>query len=363
VAPLSGVEAISPALEETKRQLVKPFRWGRWTRLAVVSFLTGELAGGSWGPPGFKFPIGGERRGKGSDWDWLGRVLGDRFWEFLPLIIAGALALLLLFVFLIYVSSVFRFILFDSVLHNRCELAAGWRNYKRLGGSYFLWQICFGMATLAAFALVILVPILSPWGREAVKEPGQHLVIIILGVTLMVFAVLSVMVLSGLASLFARDFVVPFMAIEGVGVAEGWRRLFHSLAGQKSAYAIYVLMKMVLALGAGIAYALIDIAVLIVLLIPILLIGLVAVHLGQAADLTWNPVTIGIVVLAGGFLVGGLLFVMAMLSVPLAVFFQAYALYFLGSRYPQLGEKLTFPALGPPSPGTLLPTAAPLPAS
>src|SRR5207245_6509452 len=96
---------------------------------------------------------------------------------------------------------------------------------------------------------------------------------------------------------------------------------------------------------------------------PIRLIGLGAVHVGQAAGLPWHPATIGIVVLAGGFLVSRLLFVMAMLSVPSAVFFQAYALYFLGSRYPQLGEKLTFPALGPPSPGTLPPTAAPVPAS
>ena len=363
MAPLSGVEAISAALEETKRQLFKPFRWGRWTRLAAVSFLAGELAGGSWGPPGFKFPIGGQRRGKGSDWDWLVPALGERFWEFLPLIIAGALALLLLFIFLIYVSSVFRFILFDSVLYNRCELGAGWRNYKRPGGSYFLWQLCFGMATLGAFALVILVPILSPWGREAIEHPGQHLVMIILGGTLMVLAVLCVVVLSGLASLFARDFVVPFMAIEGIGVAEGWRRLFRSLQGQKSAYALYVLMKMILAIGTGMGMALIDIAVLIVLLIPILLISLVAVLLGLATGLTWNPVTIGIAVLAGGLVAGGLLFVMAMLSVPLAVFFQAYALYFLGSRYPQLGEKLTFLAKGSPSSGTPPPAAAPLPAS
>jgi hypothetical protein len=179
----------------------------------------------------------------------------------------------------------------------------------------------------------------------------------------MILAVLCVVILSGLASLFARDFVVPFMAIEGVGVVEGWRRLFHSLQGQKGAYAIYVLMKIVLAVGAGIGFALIDIAVLIVLLIPILLIGLVAVLLGQAAGLTWNPATISIAVLAGVLLAGGLLFVMAMLSVPLAVFFQAYALYFLGSRYPQLGEKMTFPVKVAPSPGTLPPAAAPLPAS
>jgi hypothetical protein len=363
LAPLSGVEAISPAFEETKRQLFRPFCWGRWTRLAVVSFLTGELSGGGLSPPNFNFPLGGGKRKDELAWVWLSQILGDRFWEFLPLIIAGALALLLIFVFLIYVSSVFRFILFDSVLHNRCEVRAGWRNYKGPGGSYFLWQICFGIATLAAFALVILLPLISPWGREALGHPREHLVMIVLGVILMILAVLCVAVLSGLASLFARDFVVPFMAIEGVGVVEGWRRLFLSLNGQKGAVAIYVLMKMVLAVGVGIAFALIDIAVLIVLLIPILLIGAVAFFWGQAAGLTWNPVTIAISVLAGGVMVAALLFVMAMLSVPVAVFFQSYALYFLGSRYPQLGEQMSFTAKVSPAPGTLPPASAPLPAS
>ncbi len=80
MAPLSGVEAISPALEETKRQLFKPFRWGRWTRLAVVSFLTGEMAGGGgWSPANFNIPVGG-RKGKAEfGWAWLSQTLGDRF--------------------------------------------------------------------------------------------------------------------------------------------------------------------------------------------------------------------------------------------------------------------------------------------
>jgi hypothetical protein len=362
VAPLSGVEAISPALEETQRQLLKPFRWGRWSRLALVSFLTGELAGGG-GGFNFNVPFAGGKSGGQSGWDWVVQALGERFWEFLPLIVAGALAILALFVFFIYVSSVFRFILFDSVLYDRAELRAGWRTYRQPGKSYFLWQICFGFATLAALALVILVPLISPWGREAIQNPGQHIVLIVVSVILMIMAVFAVVVLSGLTSIFARDFVVPFMAIEGVGALEAWRRVFLALKGQVGAYAIYVLMKLVLAVGAGIAFALMDVAVLIVLLIPILLVGLVAVLLGQAAGLTWNPVTITIAVFAGGLVAGGLLFVMAMLSVPVAVFFQAYSLCFLGSRYPKLGEKLTFPAKTSPTPGAMPPAAAPLPAS
>ncbi len=362
MAPLSGVEAISPALEETQRQLLKPFRWSRWTRLALVSLLTGEMAGGG-GSLNFNFPFGGGKSGRGSGWEWLRWAIGDRIWEFLPLIIAGALVLLALFVFFIYVSSVFRFVLFDSVLYDRSELRAGWRNYKQPGGSYFLWQIGFGLATLASFALIIIVPIISPWGRAAVENPKAHIPLIVVGVVLMVLAVMAAMIVSGLISVFARDFVVPFMALEGLGAMAAWRRVFAELKGQKGACALYVLMKMVLAIGTGIAFAFIDMAVLIVLLLPILLLGLVVVLSGQAAGLAWNPITISLAVIAGGAAAGGLLFVMAMISVPVAVFFQAYALYFLGSRYPRLGDLMRARSAGPPSPGTLPPAAAPLPAT
>lgn len=362
MVPLSGVEAISPALEETQRQLLKPFRWGRWTRLALVSFLTGELVGGGGGFP-TNVPFGGGKSGGHSGWDLVFRSLGERFWEFLPLIVAAVLAILALFVFFIYVSSVFRFILLDSVLYDRAEIRAGWRAYNQPGRSYFLWQISFGFTTLAAFALVILLPIVSPWGRRAIENPGQHIVLIVVGVVLMICAVFVVVILASLTSLFARDFVVPFMALEGVRALEAWRRVFAALKGQVGSYALYVLMKMVLAVGVGIAFAFVDVAVLIVLLIPILLIGLVAVLLGQAAGLTWNPVTITIAVFIGGLLAGGLLFVMAMISVPVAVFFQAYSLYFLGSRYPNLGDKLRYPAKPLPAPASAPPVAAPLPAS
>src|SRR5204862_3470413 len=129
-------------------------------------------------------------------------ALGDRFWEFLPLMAAGALAILALFVFFIYISSVFRFILFDSVLYDRAELRAGWRTYQQAGKSFFLWQICFGFATFAAFGLIALVPIASPWGRRAIENPGQHIALIIVGVILIICAVFAVVVLRGLTSVF-----------------------------------------------------------------------------------------------------------------------------------------------------------------
>ena len=45
--PLSAVDSIGPAFEQTKRQLFVPFRFRRWACLAVVLLSTGEFAGGA----------------------------------------------------------------------------------------------------------------------------------------------------------------------------------------------------------------------------------------------------------------------------------------------------------------------------
>ena len=46
---LSGVDAIAPAFERAKKQLLTPFRFKHWLRLSVVCFLTGEITGGGGG--------------------------------------------------------------------------------------------------------------------------------------------------------------------------------------------------------------------------------------------------------------------------------------------------------------------------
>ncbi len=55
--PQSAVDSVSPAIEQTKRQLFQPFRLGHWARLALVSILTGEFAGTSGGNGASSFNI------------------------------------------------------------------------------------------------------------------------------------------------------------------------------------------------------------------------------------------------------------------------------------------------------------------
>jgi len=119
--PLSAVDAISPAFEHTKRQLLHPFRVGQWIRLALVGLLAGELSsGGGCNVPNtssFHIP-----RHPGTE-----HFLAPGFAGIDPALYVGLIAVVLLSAFVLvivfmYIGSVMRFILFDSVLAKECHI-------------------------------------------------------------------------------------------------------------------------------------------------------------------------------------------------------------------------------------------------
>lgn len=349
---LSAVDAVSPALEQTKQQLFRPFRAGRWARLAVVSLVTGEFAGGSGGGGGnFSWPEGRGRSTK--ELLWLADPPWDRIEEFLPWILVGVVALLAFGLLWTYVASVFRFILFDSVLNDRCELRAGWRRWQPHGSSYFLWVIGFGLTMLAVLGVVIGVPIYLAWRTGIFRHPKEHLALLIAGGAGLLLLFVGLIFMGALVSVIAKDFVVPLMALENLGVLDGWRWLLPMLGVEKMAYTGYVLMKIVLALGSAILLGIVNLLVFLALLVPLAIAGLAIFIIGKLAGLSWNPFTIGAAILLGVVVLAGLLFVVAFVSAPAMVFLQSYTLHFFGSRYAALGALVfrTPPAAsGPPTP-------------
>ena len=367
-AHLSGFDAITPAFERAKRQLFTPFRFGHWSRLAIIVMSTGEVSGG----------------GGGSGWSGLSSLPGAasgssgkhflpfRFLpdspnfgsaEFFPWIVAGFAVLLLFVLAFIYVASVFRFILFDSVLYDRCELGEGWRRFQPQGMSYFLWTLGFGLAGLVVMSALIGMPIYLAWLDGVFNEPDQHIALLVIGGISLLFLALAIILVSALVSLFARDFVVPVMALENLGVLDGWRQVLPLMGAEKGAFTIYVLMKMGLAMGAGMLFSILDVFVLLILLIPLGIIAVAVVLVGAAVGATWNTFTICMAVLVGGLILMVLVYIICFVSAPAMVFFQSYTLHFFGSRYPRLGDQLALTSFPPRTAPTLPGSAAPLPAS
>jgi hypothetical protein len=353
LAPITAVQAMTPAFARAKQQLFQPFRFSRWWRLALTSLLAGEL--GSGGNYNFNwFPQ--KTAGKGDHFSLLAAPPWANWHEYLPVIVAAVISLALLMVILIYVSSVFRFILFDSVLTERVRIREGWRRWQDRGGRFFLWQIGFSAVTITLLGLVVGLPLLYAWRSGLFDHANEHVGTLILGGLAMFFLLAVLLILGMLVGVFTKDFVVPLMALEELSAIEAWRRLLPMLKSEKGPYAGYIGMKILLAIASGILFGILSLLALLIVLVPLVIVGIAAGVTAAKMGLTWDPLTIAVTVLVGVVVLFGLFWMVALVSVPSVVFFQSYTLYFFGARYARLGAILSPPA--PPPPPATVPAPA-----
>jgi hypothetical protein len=348
--PISAVDAIDPAFQHTKQQLLHPFRAAQWAKLALVGFLAGELSSGGCNGSSFRSPT---HPSGGQPFPFPHPNL---------LLYASLIALLIglvavLWIVFLYVSSVMRFILFDSVIAKRCDIRLGWTRRHEAGLRYFVWQLLFILAMLVGLTVLVGIPAGFALAAGWLKDPHRHLVPLILGGMLLFLVVMGFILFSLVVHVLTKDFVVPEMALENVSAFEGWRRLLPMLQSEKGSYAGYIGMKIVMAVAASVAVGIVAITVFLILLIPVGGFGVVAVILGKTAGLTWNLYTITLAVVAGCVVLAVLLYVMSLISVPVIVFFPAYSIYFFASRYPALDALLRPPAPAAPQVPPLPPPA------
>ncbi len=354
--PLSAIDCITPAIERTKKQLFAPFRLKRWLRLALVCLTTGEFAGGGGGGGGnFSSLIPRHKHDSDSsaflpDFDW-GTLL-----HWLPWIIAGIFLLFVLFLLFLYVASVFRFVLFDSVLRDRCELKGSWGRWERHGRSYFFWSIGFMFVSSLALGILIGLPILVAWQLGLFHHPDEHIAALVMGGIGLFLLFIAYCIVSAVIGLFAKDFCVPIMALDEVGVIDAWQRLLPIVAAEKWKFTVYVLMKIVLAIATAILAGIITLVVILVSLIPLGIGGVALYFVGKALGLIWDWKTMCLLAALGGILLMIFLYILAIISTPFMVFFQSYVIHFIGARYRPLGD-IVYPP--PPEPPPVPPEAPP----
>jgi hypothetical protein len=351
--PISAVDSLTPAFEHTKQQLFRPFRFGQWTRLALVGLFAGEMSSGG-GGCNFNYPTHGTTThhdfafAAPPNWALLG-----------PLLAIALIALPIVALLFIYLNSRMRFVLFDSVIAKKCDLGRMWRERREPALQYFLWQIVFLLATLAGMAVLLGVPAFVAFLLGWFTAPKQHLLPLILTGVLVFLAFMFWMVVSIVVQVFTKDFVVPQMALENLSAFEGWRRLWSMLASEKGSYAGYGGMKLVMTLGAGIAVGILALIAIIILLVPFGGLGAITVFAGKAAGLTWNVFTITAAVVAGSMFLLLVFYAVSLISVPVIVFFPAYSIYFFAARYSQLA-RLIYPPPPLPIPPPIPPAPEPI---
>ena len=348
--PASAADVIKPAFEHMKQQLFRrPFQLTQWIKIGLVGALAGEItsAGGGQGL-GFRMP--GRFPGSNRPDQFLaqGVLAGKGILLVIGIALLAVVALSLFFI-LLYVSSMMRFVLFDSVVTKECHVRRYWSQRRQQGFRYFIFQLLFGLIMLLAMGLLVGTTAAIGFASGWFRNPREHLLPLILGGIVVVLVFAAIVIAAMVIVVLTKDFVVPQMALEDVSIGDGWNRLWAMLKAEKISYLAYVGMKILLAILNGIVMGIIFIAVALVLLIPLGLIALIAVFVGKAIGLTWNVVTIAIAIIAGCIAVLALIFGIITLSAPAVVFFPAYSIYFFAERYAPL-HRLIYPP--PPEPAT-----------
>src|SRR5262249_15654681 len=137
---------IGVALEHTKQQLLKPFQFGQWARLAMLAMATGEMStGGGCNsmakmPSAFPVPSHDHQNFLAGPADVLRGLDPALIGTLLMVAIIGGVVLMLVW---IYVASISRFVLFESVLRKHCELGVSWDRWQRQGLRLFGFQLLF----------------------------------------------------------------------------------------------------------------------------------------------------------------------------------------------------------------------------
>ncbi|HYG97800.1 MAG TPA: hypothetical protein VD837_01625 [Terriglobales bacterium] len=326
-------------MNRVRAVLFQPFRLGIWLRFAFLAFFTGEMSNGGGVPSG---NFGGSAPSQSGSSQ--GFAAAPFTWppleKVLPWILLAAVIFVVVYLLFLYVSSVLRFVLFEGVITGQPRIRQGWRRWKLHGNALFLWQLVFTLIMLGIYAIFFGLPVLAAWRAGVFRAPREHLLLLILGGTVLVGLAIIVILAGLLIWVLTKDFVVPMMAAEGISPMEGWRRLILALRAQKGSYAGYVGFKIVLAMAAGIIVAIISLALIVILVVPAVLIAVALGIFGAGGSIAWSAFTVTMLILFVVIAFALMITVMATLSVPIAVFFQSYALHFFAPRYEPLAAMM-----------------------
>ncbi len=334
--PLAATRALAAAFHDTIDLLVKPLDASRWLKLSVLCLFLGggtPSAAFNWslgslpGDIGFRGLLARARE-----------TVAEHVW-LIAVVSVAALALLL---GLLYLRSVFRFVLVDAILKREVRFRPSLQQTRRAGRSYFRW--------LLAAVVVITIALMGggalayPYLRSAVsagmRSPAFWATLV---------AVLTIDVLIGLGValviVLTDDFAVPIMYAENLTLLAAWRKLKPQLRAEPGAFAVYVFLRFCVAVATSVVTLFLLFPLLLGLFSGAIITGALAVlglHLlGYAWS--WNPVSISITSAALAVLISLMLVLLSVVGMPAQVLIQDFGIRFIASRCPAVEAVLPPP--------------------
>lgn len=341
---LSAADAISPAIERTKRYLFRPFQWGPYLKICLVALLT----------EGFSASFSSSTPNGGSSH---ANAVSAPF-AFTPAIvaaiIAGIVAAIVVAFLVFYLVTRLRFALFHCLIHRTKEIKPGWRLYREQANRFFKLSLIIGLIFIGCVAVIALPFVFKLMALFRAVDPAHHVnVFELISLIFPLILVALVLVLLAFATdIVLRDFMLPHFALENASPQAAWQSVRSHLVAERGSFLFFALLRLLLPVVA-------FVALLIALAIPGLIVfgilGMIfAAFHGMATSGTGVFPFLGIFfeVCIGLIGVGFALFAAICLGGPLSIGLRNYAILFYGSRYQTLGD-----ILSPPPPPALFDTA------
>jgi hypothetical protein len=323
---LSAADAIAPAWYHTRNLMLGPRNWRLLLKMAAVAVFANL---GS-----FNTGI----NGSGHHTNSAGAVLPPAVMAF---VIVAGIVIFCIGLVLFYIGSRLQFVLFEVVLRRDTYIAPLWRRYGAATWHWIGLKILFFLV-----AILCLAPFLIPFVIHLVhtvpsgQSNAAQIIPFLFSIFGFITAIFVVVILFGCAYALLCDFGIPSMAIEATPMRETVARIVRLIRAEPGQIALYLLLR-----------TLLGFAAIFVAEIALFLIGLISlVPLGGAGVALWlgfhQTSSAGHIVLFAGWAILAVAFVALLVVLGIMAFgyvytfLQAYALYFLGGRYPLVGQYL-----------------------
>jgi len=342
----SATQALTPAIERTRRLLFSPFRWGTFLKLCAVAVFT-EGFGGNFSfsnhTPAAPHPPAGSSPSLSTAPDLSPFHLSPGW---IALIAAIVLASLVIGFLLFYLITRLRFSLFHCLAYQVRELRPGWNLYREQANRFFWFNVVVALGFLLLIALTVLPFVFGFIRMYQASRAGAHFdVPLFLSLFFPLLALLIVIALLAVSiDILLRDFMLPHFALEDASAGTAWTAVRTRIAAEKGSFFLYAVLRILLPIAA-------LIALVMVLAIPMLILFGIFAAIFAGFHLLFGPASdmlrIVLEVLLGLAAVAAGLFLALCFGGPLSLWVRNFALIFYGGRYPLLGDVL-FPPPPPP---------------
>jgi hypothetical protein len=326
--PLSATEAISPAIEHAKA-LMSPFSLRLWLKLGLVAVFA-EMGGQFLFPPVGNLPQSGSKFASST---------GGMTPMVVTILVIAALVGFVVGLALLYLGSRLQLVLIDLVATRTTLVAPAWhrtapRTWRWIGVKVVCFFVVFAIVGAIAVGPILYFVHAMPAGNA--QPTGAFF-----GAFALFFVALFFVIFVLMVAIWAlRDFVLPFILFEDASFGDSLSRASGIFRNEPGPVLFYLFMKFVLSIVAGIVG---ELCILLGVLVAAIPTGIVAAILWFALH---NSGPFGTIVMYISFGLLGAFFLTVFFALAFCIggavliFYQAYALYFIGGRIPEIGNLL-----------------------